>query len=144
MINLEVPAGGQGLMLISGLIHFWFKVIEVDTLQRFSDVEGPQFTVQSDSVPIEGAVGCIRVLLDFEDQHAGSNGMQASRGNDDGLSGTGAHGVHRLIDGSFPDGGFELFTGYPVPETQVESGVRESFRDVPHLRLGFAAQSGSD
>ena len=70
--------------------------------------------------------------------------MEATGGNEDGLSGPGFHGVHNLVDRPFRERGFKLLARHPVPEAEIESGTGKGIGNVPHLRFRFATQTGSD
>src|SRR5437016_1019261 len=55
-----------------------FEILEVDALQRLFHVQLARFAVQSRPVPVENAVGRVRVLLDLKHHNAGADGMNAA------------------------------------------------------------------
>ncbi len=76
LLDDEVLAGGEGVSL--GLVHAGLEVVKVDGGHRFLDVEVACFAIESHAVPIKDAVGGVGVLLDFVDEEAGPDGVEAA------------------------------------------------------------------
>ena len=59
-------AGRQGVAVRG--VHGGLKIVKVDAGKRLADVELAGGAIESEAVPIEDAVGGVRVLLDFVDE----------------------------------------------------------------------------
>src|SRR6202051_3698999 len=53
-------------------------IVEVDTLQPLIDMQLPSFTVFVETIPIEHAISRVAVLLDFHQQIARADCMEAA------------------------------------------------------------------
>jgi ammonia channel protein AmtB len=83
-----------------GVVHGRLEVIEVDAGEGFFDVQVTWFSVESEAVPVEDAVGGVRVLLDFVDEETRADGVEAAGGDEDGFARVGENRVHMIGDGS--------------------------------------------
>lgn len=137
-IGAEVGAGGEGFAV--GGVHGGLEVVEVDGGEGLGDVELAGFAVEAVAVPIEDAVGGVRVLLDFVDEEAGTDGVEAAGGDEDGVAGDGEKGVDVIGDGAVGDGVFEVGTGGAVFEADVEACAGIAIGDVPHFGFGLAVE----
>src|SRR5262249_37156345 len=54
------------------------EVVEVDASQGLLDVQFARFAVQTDAVPVEYAIGGIRILLNFENDQSRADSVNAS------------------------------------------------------------------
>lgn len=98
--------------------------------------------VGSDAAPVVDAVGGVGVLLDFEDEAAGVDGVDESAGDEDGVAGVDVEAVEKLAGGALGDGfgiGGGIDAGF---EAGVDAGAGVGVKDVPAFGFGFAAEAG--
>ena len=112
--------------------------------KRFLDVEFARLAVEAGAVPVEDAIGGVAVLLDFDNDIARADGMEASAGDEDAVAGFHRDSVERFLDAAGPQEVFEFFPGHAFFESGVDGGTGLGIGEIPHLRLGFPAQGGSD
>lgn len=137
-VGAEELAGGEGGA--GGWGEGGFEIVEVDAGEGLGDVEFAWVAIEAGAVPIEDAVGGVRVLLDFVDQESRADGVEAAGGDEDGVAGGGGEGVDEVGDGAVVDGLFEIGAGDAGFEAGVEFRAGIAIGDEPHLRFGFAAE----
>ena len=103
-------------------------------------MEFARFAIESEAVPIEDAVGRIGVLLDFVNQESRTDRMEAARGDEDRITGRGAHRMHAIGNRAIGDRGFERLTGHAVFESDIKFRAGIAIGDEPHFRFRFAVQ----
>lgn len=119
-----------------GRLGFGLDVFEIDGLQALFDVQLARFPVQALAAPVVDAVGGIRVLLNFEEQVAGIDSVQATGFEHHGLAGS-DDGVG--FQGLGFDSFYELLARYAFSQADDQCGIFPGFGHVPALGLGFAA-----
>ena len=138
LVGFEILAGCE--VVADGDVHGGFEIAEVDGGEGLCDVEFAGFAVEAGAVPIEDAVGGVRVLLDLVDEESCADGVEAAGGDEDGFAGFGSDGVHCVGDGTVGDGFFEVGAGDAIFEADVEFGTGVAVCDVPHFGFGFATE----
>ncbi len=103
-------------------------------------MEFARFAVESEAVPIENAVGRVGVLLDFVNQESRADRMEAAGGDEDRITGRGAHRMHAVGDRAICDCDFERLTGHAVFESDIKFCAGIAIGDEPHFRFRFAVQ----
>ena len=103
-------------------------------------MEFARFAIESEAVPIEDAVGCVGVLLDFVNQESRTDRMEAAGGDEDRITGRGAHRMHAIGNRAIGDRGFERLTGHAVFEADIKFRAGIAIGDEPHFRFRFAVQ----
>ena len=76
------------------------EVVEVNAGQGLRDVQFARFAVQADAVPVEHAVGRVRVLLDFKDDQPRAERVNPSAGQEHGVARPHAHAMKALGHGA--------------------------------------------
>ena len=82
--GFEMRTLGEGFA--PGTVHFRLGIREVDAGKGLGDVEVAGLAGGIGAVPVEDAVGGVRVLLDFVDEEAGPDGVEAPGLDEYGLS----------------------------------------------------------
>jgi len=103
-------------------------------------MEFARFAVESEAVPIEDAVGCVGVLLDFVNQESRTDRMEAAGGDEDRITGRGTHRMHAIGNRTIGDRRFERLTGHAVFESDIKFSARVAIGDVPHFCFRFTVQ----
>ncbi len=101
-------------------------------------------SVESGSVPVKDAVGRVGILLNFVDEEAGADGVEAAGGDEDGFAGRRLHDVDFVFNGAVVDGVFERLLGRSRFESDVEFRLRVTVGNVPHFSFGFATELARD
>jgi hypothetical protein len=105
-------------------------------------MESARISVQANTVPIEDAVGGVGVLLDFENDEARADGMDAPAGQEHGVAGFDLNPMEAVSDGSGLDLLRELVASDTAFQADIKLGPGRGIGDVPHLGFGFAAEFG--
>ena len=92
------------------------------------------------AVPVEDPVGGVGILLDFEDDEAGADGVDASAGEEHGIALGDVDAVEAIGDGAVGNFAFELGAGDALTEADVERGAGFGLGDEPEFGLGLAAE----
>src|ERR1700740_83005 len=92
-----------------------------------------------DAAVIINAVGQIRVLLHFANDHARANSMLRARGDEVSLTRGNWIAQEELLHGSLDDGIQEPLASDSTPEAEQQFRVRFGSDDMPHFRLPTAA-----
>src|SRR5258705_7493892 len=66
----QIPNRELGVAREPARNQSWLVIIEIDAGQRFAHVQFAWFAIQSDTVPVEHAVGGIGILLNLENEVA--------------------------------------------------------------------------
>jgi len=120
-----------------GIDQAGFEIVEGDAGQGLFDVEFTRFAIQADAIPIEYAIGGVRVLLDFENDEAAAKGVNAAAGEEHGVAGFDFDAVEAFSDGATGDFFFELLAGDATFEADEEFSAGLGVRDVPEFGFGF-------
>lgn len=73
---------------------------EVDGGEGLFDVEVARFAIKPESVPVEDTVGGVAVLLDFKDEEAGADGVEASGWDEEAIADPRMEDVDEVGDGA--------------------------------------------
>jgi len=103
-------------------------------------VEVARGAVEAEAVPVEDTVGGVGILLDLVDEKAGSDGVEATGRNENGLVFFWLDGVNLVGDAAVLQRGCEVLFGHAVFEADVEFGPRVAVGDIPHFCLSVAAE----
>lgn len=103
-------------------------------------MEFARFAVESEAVPIENAVGRVGVLLDFVNQESCADRMESTGGDEDRITGRGAHRMHAIGNRAICDRGFERLAGHAMFEADIKFCAGIAIGDEPHFRFRFAVQ----
>jgi len=129
---------------VLGFTHLRGHVGEVDTPQRFLDMERPRFAVDARAIPVEDPIGGVGVLLDLVDEKSGPDGVEATTGNEEVLpffDGERMNAIFRLAPReSLPEAKFVDSLTHPYVEFRAGFGIS----DIPDLRLRLAPQFRRD
>lgn len=115
--GFEIGAGGEGVALWG--VHGWLGVVEVDAGHGFCDVEVARLAFGVGAVPIEDTVGGVGVLLDFMDEESGTNGVEASRLDKNGIALFGGNRMNLIGHGAIGDGFLEAAACRTVFEANI-------------------------
>ena len=116
------------------------EVIEINALKRFIDVKLARFAVETEAVPVENAVSGVGVLLNFENDVSGADGVQTATGQEHDVTGFDRNAMDMVGDGSVFDSGFKFGACDAAFESDKEVGFGRGVGDVPHFGLRFAAE----
>ena len=95
-----------------------------------------------DAVPIEDTIRGVAVLLDFDQQIAGTEGVKTSCRQKCGVTGFCSNLMDVIGHCSIAQGVFELLARDLVMKSQKQFGARIGLGNVPEFCFWFAAQSG--
>src|SRR5712672_679747 len=62
--------------------QLWLEIVEINAGERLRDVQFARLAVESNAIPVEYAVGRVRVLLDLKNHQAVADGMNAAAGQE--------------------------------------------------------------
>src|ERR1019366_3596518 len=96
-----------------------FEVVEADRGERLLAVQGAGAGLVIDAAPVVDAVGGVGVLLDFEDDVAGADGVDASAGQEHGVALPRMEGAEELGKFGRADGLFKLLAGDALFQARV-------------------------
>ena len=137
-LHAEVIARGKEARLDVG--EGRGEVVEVGGEQGFFEVEGAGLAVEAGAVPIEDAVGGVAVLLDFHDEVAFADGVEASAGDEDAVTLAGGKDVEAFFDGAIAEFFLERCAGGAGGESGVDAAAGIAGEEIPHFGLGLAAE----
>ncbi len=120
------------------LWKFGFDIREVDTGQRFGNMEIARIAVVVSPIPIEDSVGGIRVLLDFVYQKTRTDGMEPTRRNENGIAFLRNEGVDEIRHCTVVDRSFEILATGSLFQTDMKFGTGFRIGDEPHFGFGFS------
>ena len=121
------------------------QVGEVEALEGRFGVKFPRLSVGSDAVPIEQAVGGVAVLLDLCDEAACADGVAASAGDEEGVTGANWYAVEDRCGVPFREERSEGFWGeVRCVESGEHVGIGCRIEDVPGLGFWFTAEARCD
>lgn len=141
--DVEVGAGDEEAIGVWGL-EGWGDVGEVDGGEGLFDMEVARFAIEAESIPIEDAIGGVAVLLDFVDQEASADGVEASGGDEEAIAGARMEDVDEVGGGAIGEGCEEGLTGDAGVEASVDFGSGLGVGDEPHFGFGFAVEFGRE
>ena len=84
------------------------KVIKIDRRQRLNHVKFTGFPVQSGAIPVKHPVGRVRVLLDFEDDEAGTDRVNPAAWKKHRVASLNLQTMETVGDGSSSNPGLEF------------------------------------
>lgn len=136
--DVEMGAVDEGLA--GGLLEGGLEVGEVDGAEGLWEVELAGLAIEAGAAPIEDAIGGVAVLLDFDDEVAGADGVDAAAGDEDEIAGGDGDAMDCGVGGAGLDGGLKRGAGDAVTKAGEDAFAAIVFEDVPHLGLGLAAK----
>ena len=101
--DFEVGAGDEEAVGVRGL-EGGGDVGEVDGGEGLFDVEVARFAIEAESVPVEDAIGGVAVLLDLVNEEAGTDGVEASGGDEEAIAGARMEDVDEVGGGAIGEG----------------------------------------
>ena len=96
-----------------------------------------RFAVQSKPVPVENAVGRVRVLLDLKNHNAGADGMNAAARKEHHIPRLHRHAMKAICHRAVLDLALELRSRRAAAQTGVKLCARLSIGDVPQFGFRF-------
>ena len=136
--DFEVGAGDEKAIGVRGL-EGGGDVGEVDGGEGLFDMEVARFAIEAESIPVEDAIGGVAVLLDFVDEKAGADGVEASGGDEEAIAGARMEDVDEVGGGAIGEGCEEGLAGDTGVEASVDFGSGFGMGDEPHFGFRFAA-----
>src|SRR3974390_2882305 len=115
------------------------RSFEGSHLERFLDMQVTRLARGIDAAIIIDAIGQIRILLYFANDHPRTNGVLGARRDEVSLARTDRIAQEELLDGSFGDGVQKSITCDAGLETKQEFRMRFGRDDMPHFCLPAAA-----
>ena len=95
-----------------------------------------------EAVPIKDAVGGVGVLLDFKQDNAGAQGVDAAAGKEHGVAGFDRDAMETVGDGLVGEVFEEFVACDTVFEADKEFGAGIGVGDVPHFSFWFTTEFG--
>ena len=137
-LHAEVGAVGDGAG--GDVVEGRGEVVEVGGEEGFFEVEFAWLAVEAGAVPVEDAVGGVAVLLDFDDEVALADGVEASAGDEDAVAVVGGKDVEALLDFAVAELLFERFAGRAGGESGVDAAAGVAGEEIPDFGFGFTAE----
>jgi len=148
----QTPEAVDAMVLHGRPLLLGFIILKVDARERFADLKFARFPVEADAAPIIDAVGRVGTLLNFDQHDTRVDGMQAARGNKEGVARQNGEAVDAIfkclrlvfmLRGSFQDA-HEISPRNTAPQPGNEVRILLGFEQAPHLGFGFALQLRGD
>ena len=102
------------------------------------------FPVEAGTVPIEDAVGGVAVLLDFHDEVALADGVEASARNEDAVTFVRGQHVEAVFHRAAGEFFFEGCARGARGQSGVDAAARIAGQKIPDLGFGFASELWGD
>src|SRR6266566_3120828 len=103
-------------------------------------MESAWLAIQAWPIPIKHSIRRIRVLLNFKNHQASANGMDAAAREEHGIACPHVQLLNAIFHGAVMDFLLELLFANSAFQSHIQFCSWNGIRDIPHLRLGFAAQ----
>src|SRR5436190_15936338 len=99
-----------------------------------------RFAIQTGTIPVEDAIGRIRILLDLKNHEPTSNRMHPTARKEHGVSRADLNAMETVGDGAAFHFFLEFLSANPAPEADIKLRFRFSLGNIPHLRLGLSPE----
>jgi VanZ family protein len=119
-----------------------FKVAKISRGQCFFDLQRAGLAVGVYPIPVEESESCVAVLLNLNQEIAGTDRMQATAWSKNSVTGVHPQRMHQLESAATADGLGELRLLNSTLQAKMNRSAGNSREDVPHLGLAPHAIAG--
>src|SRR5687768_14556133 len=100
-----------------------------------------RFAIESHAIPVKDAVGCVAVFLDLHDEAAGTDGVAAPAGDENGVGGAHRNPVQERLHRSSREPPLKIGASHSMLESCIQRGISRRIEQIPHLCLWLATKS---